>query len=144
MYYLQYFNSVGVFWPIIKNSQRRCSVKKSVLRNFAKFTLKSNCARVSFLIKLQVSATLLKNRLWHRCFPVNFVKFLRIPFFIEHLLADASTLSRMKIPNIITAYKTAKWEKLLGKKKVFTNRKSYLENQERYHYHLHFSSKKTD
>ena len=25
-------------------------------------------------------AFLLKNRLWHRCFPVNFVKFLRTPF----------------------------------------------------------------
>ena len=30
-------------------------------------------------------ATLLKNRLCHRCFPVNFVKFLRTPFFIAHL-----------------------------------------------------------
>ena len=30
-------------------------------------------------------ATLLKKRLWHKCFPVNFVKFLRTPFFIEHL-----------------------------------------------------------
>ena len=28
--------------------------------------------RVSFLIKLQAEATLLKKRLWHRCFPVNF------------------------------------------------------------------------
>ena len=26
------------------------------------------------------SATLLKERIWHRCFPVNFVKFLRTPF----------------------------------------------------------------
>ena len=25
-------------------------------------------------------ATLLKKRLWHRCFPTNFVKFLRTPF----------------------------------------------------------------
>ena len=30
-------------------------------------------------------ATLLKKRLRHRSFPVNFVKFLRTPFFIEHL-----------------------------------------------------------
>ena len=30
--------------------------------------------------------TLLKKRLWYRCVPVNFVKFLRTPFFIEHLL----------------------------------------------------------
>ena len=27
--------------------------------------------------------TLLKTRLWHKCFPVNFVKFLRTPFFLE-------------------------------------------------------------
>ena len=29
-------------------------------------------------------ATLLKKGLWHRCFPVNFVKFLRTPFLTEH------------------------------------------------------------
>ena len=28
----------------------------------------------------QRPATLLKKKLWHRCFPVNFVKFLRTPF----------------------------------------------------------------
>ena len=26
-----------------------------------------------------------KKRLWHKCFPVNFVKFLRTPSSIEHL-----------------------------------------------------------
>ena len=31
------------------------------------------------------SATLLKKRLWHRCFPVNFAKFLRTPLLTEHL-----------------------------------------------------------
>ena len=30
-------------------------------------------------------ATLLKNRLCHRCFPVNFAKFPRTPFLTEHL-----------------------------------------------------------
>ena len=30
-------------------------------------------------------ATLFKKRRWHRCFPVNFVKFLRAPFLTEHL-----------------------------------------------------------
>ena len=29
--------------------------------------------------------TLLKKRLWYRCFPVKFVKFLRTHFFMEHL-----------------------------------------------------------
>ena len=30
-------------------------------------------------------ATLSKKRLWHRYFSVNFAKFLRAPFFTEHL-----------------------------------------------------------
>ena len=38
-----------------------------------------------FFNKVKGSATLLKKRLWHRCFPVNLVKFLRTPFYIEHL-----------------------------------------------------------
>ena len=32
-----------------------------------------------------MSVQILKKRLWHRCFPVNFARFLRIPFFTEHL-----------------------------------------------------------
>ena len=52
--------------------------KKGVLRNFTKFTAKQ-CARFSFLRKWK------KKRPWHRCFPVNFVKFLRTPFCKEHL-----------------------------------------------------------
>ena len=34
----------------------------------------------------------LKKGLWHRCFPMNFVKYLRTLFFIEHLLATTSGL----------------------------------------------------
>ena len=30
-------------------------------------------------------ATLLKKKLWHRCFPMNFVKFRRTRFFTERL-----------------------------------------------------------
>ena len=44
--------------------------------------------------------TLLRKRLWHSCFPVNFVKFLRTPFLTEHLwwllLAILSGLYRVK------------------------------------------------
>ena len=80
----------------VRSSHPEVFCKKAVLRNFAKFT-GNTCARVSFLIKLQASrpATLLKKSLWYRCFPVNFVKFLRTPFFTEHLwwllLPSAST-----------------------------------------------------
>ena len=49
-----------------RSSHQRCSVKKSVLRNFAKFTGKHLC-----------------QSLWHRSFPVDFAKFLRTPFLIE-------------------------------------------------------------
>ena len=61
-----------------RNSHRRCSVKKGVLKNFANFTGKHLCWS-PFLILLQVfrPATLLKRKiLQHWCFPV---KFLRTP-----------------------------------------------------------------
>ena len=63
----------------LRSCHQRCSVRQRVLRNFEKFTGKPLCQSL-FLIKLQRPATLLKKRLWHRCFPVNFAKFLRTPF----------------------------------------------------------------
>ena len=41
--------------------------------------------RSIFLILEMRPATLLKKRLWYRCFPVNFVKFLKAIFNIKHL-----------------------------------------------------------
>ena len=70
----------------LKSSLRRCSVTNGVLRSFAKFT----CLR---------PATLLKIRLWHRCFPVNFAKFLRTPFVTEHVWTTASKISSFPFPN---------------------------------------------
>ena len=61
---------------------QKCSETKGVLRNFSKFTetlvpdLFLN--KVAGLNRLR-PATILKKRLWHRCFPVNFEKFLRTP-----------------------------------------------------------------
>ena len=54
---------------------------------FSQSSLENNCARVSFFDKVAGlwPATLLKERLWHRFLPVNFVKFLRTPFLTEHL-----------------------------------------------------------
>ena len=59
--------------------------KNGVLRHFTKFTGKHLCHSLFFnkVLGLRL-ATLFKKRLWHRCFPVNFVKFLRTPFY-EHL-----------------------------------------------------------
>ena len=61
--------------------------KKGVHRNFTKFTGKH--LHQSFFFNIVAGmrlGTLLKKRLWNSCFPVNFVKFLRKPSLIEHLL----------------------------------------------------------
>ena len=39
----------------------------------------------AIIILIKLLAVLLKKRLWQRCFLVNFAKFLRTLFFIEHL-----------------------------------------------------------
>ena len=62
------------FLRINRNSHQRCSIIKGILRNFARFTGKQLCQSPFW------PATLLKKSLWHKCFPVNFAKFLRTPF----------------------------------------------------------------
>ena len=55
--------------------------KIGALKNFAKFTGKHLCQSLFFYKVPDVRpATLLKKRLWHRSFLVNFAKFLRTPF----------------------------------------------------------------
>ena len=76
---------------IIRSSRQEVFYKKDVLKNFAKFREKHLCQSLFFnKVAGLRSATLLKKRLWHRCFPVKFAKFLRTPFLTEHLLATAS------------------------------------------------------
>ena len=50
-------------------------MRKDVRRYFAKFTGEHLCQSLLFN-----KGTLLKKRLWHRCFPVHFAKILRAPF----------------------------------------------------------------
>ena len=59
----------------------RLNTKQGVLKNFAKFTGKHLCQSI-FLNKVAGlrPVTLIKKCLWHRCFPVNFAKFLRTYF----------------------------------------------------------------
>ena len=61
---------------LLQKQSPRGLLLKGVLRNFAKFTGNHLCLR---------PATLLKKRAWHRCFTVNFAKFLRTPSLTEHL-----------------------------------------------------------
>ena len=70
--------SVLTFWRVWK-SLKEVFCKKDVLRNFAKFTGKHLCQSLSFnKVACLRSATLLKKRLWHRFFPVNFAEFCKI------------------------------------------------------------------
>ena len=61
--------------------------KKGVFTNFTKFTGKKPVPEPLFnKVAGFIPATLLKKTLWHRCFPVNFMKFLKAFFvFIKFL-----------------------------------------------------------
>ena len=75
-----------------RSSHQRCSVRKGVLRNFANFTRKHFCQGLFFnKVAGLRPATLLKKRIRHRCFPVNFAKFLRTPFL-------QNTFGRLLLP----------------------------------------------
>ena len=80
---------VGFIWSFIHATLMRDNYKsslteavvqtfsvKKVLLESSQNSRENTCARVSFLIK---------KKLWHWCFAVNFTKFLRIPFLTEHL-----------------------------------------------------------
>ena len=64
-----------IFKIIDRSSRPEMFCKKGVLENFAKLTGKHLCQSLFFN----------KKKFWHRRFPVNFAKFSRSPFLIEHL-----------------------------------------------------------
>ena len=73
-----YHYCFGVF-AVPRSSRPEVICKKCVLRNFTKFKV----AGLS-------PATLLRKRLWHRCFPVNFAKISENSFFHGTPLSAAS------------------------------------------------------
>ena len=69
-----------------KSIHQRWYVEKGVLKHFAKFTGKQQCQSLYFDKVARLSlATLSKKKLWHRCFPVNFVKYLKPHFYRKPL-----------------------------------------------------------
>ena len=69
----------------LRSSHPEMFCKNRVLRNLTTFTGKHLCQSLFFnKVAGLRPATLLKKRLWGKCFPVNFVKSLRTPFLIEH------------------------------------------------------------
>ena len=80
-----------------RSIHQRCSTRKGVLRNFTKFTGK-DLNQSLFLNKSTGlrPATLLKRKLWRRCFSVNFAQFLRRLFLqntLERLLLELQLFS---------------------------------------------------
>ena len=69
-----------------RSSRLEVFCRKDFLRHFAKFAGKHLCQSLCFNKFADLRpATLLKKRLWHRFFPVNFAKFLKTPLFTQHL-----------------------------------------------------------
>ena len=75
--------------PKYRSSRPEVFCRRGILRNFAKFTGKNLCQSLFFNKVADLRpATLLREILWYRCFPVNFVKFLRTLFHRGPLVDD--------------------------------------------------------
>ena len=97
---------------ILRNNHQRCSMKKGIVRNFGKCAGKHLCQSFFFnkFAGLRLP-TLLKKRLWHRRYLVNFVKLLRTPF-----LQNTSRLLLLNAKNSLI--KSTPWKKILLTKKT--------------------------
>ena len=75
------------FWlSLCRSSRPKVFCKNVFLEISQKFTSKRLCQSLFFnKVAGLRPATVLKKKLWHRCFPVNFTKFLRVPFLTERL-----------------------------------------------------------
>ena len=88
---LKISNLLGDHLHVYRRIYQGCSMKKLILKNFAKFTGKHLFQGLfSYRMEGLRSVTLLKKRLCHSCFPANFAKFLRTRFFKEYLWTTAS------------------------------------------------------
>ena len=90
-----------------KSTNRRCSLKKGVLKYFAKFPRKTPVLE-SLFNKIAGLETL-----QHRCFPVKLAKFLRTPFFY-------------RTPQVATSVLYESMEKVVKKTVFFKNCQIYL------------------
>ena len=110
-----------VLISINRSSHRRSSVRKGVLRNFVKFTGK-HLYQSFFFNKVAAGlrpATLLKKRLWHRCFPLNFAKFLKTPF----LQNSPGQIARPMPVGRARAHKTSETHQIFRARKFYRLKK---------------------
>ena len=91
--------------PLKSSSQQKWSIRKGVIKNFTKFTGKHLCESLFFnKVAGLRPVTLLKKRLWHRFFPMDFVKFLKIPFLqntsgrlLLHFTFDRTLIKKLMV-----------------------------------------------
>ena len=81
-------------------SHRRCSVRKGVIRNFAKFTGKHLCQSLFFN---KVAGHVIKKEILAQAFSCEFCKISKNTFFAEHLWATISKNPIHGILNLIEA-----------------------------------------
>ena len=84
----------GMASLIKRSSQRRYSIRKGVLRNFAKFTGKHLCQSLFFNKVASLRPPTSWKSLWNRCFPVNFMLkllvFVTSFFIISNIMIKTS------------------------------------------------------
>ena len=98
----------------IRSSHQGCSVKKIFLKILQNSREKHLCQRLFFnKVAGLRPPTILRKNLCHRCFPVNFAKFLRTALFKEHLwwllLVHFTFLIKKHLPNKVYYFAHA-WE----------------------------------
>ena len=105
MSYFQWWNFSCYFTDLkhVAAVSWKCSVK--VFLEISQNSQENTSAKASYLIKLQAS--------WHRCFLVNFVKFLRTPFFTEKPSMAASEYL-LKTYWLNTGNCSLNWNLLIG------------------------------
>ena len=88
MHNLQYFVPFSPQGPCFKSNYQECSVKKGVLRNFAKFTGKRLCQSLVFN-KVAGACSFIKEETLVQVFSCKFCEIGKNTFFTEHIQATA-------------------------------------------------------
>ena len=80
---------------LFRSSHQRCSVRKVILRNFAKFAGKHLCQSL-FLTKLLAACNFITKETLAQVFSCEFCEISKNTFFTEHLWVTASVCSCRK------------------------------------------------
>ena len=102
---------------------RRCSIKKDVLTILAIFTGNQLCQRPFFDKVVSNVCTLLKKKLWHRCFSLIFAKFLRTPF-LQNIFGDCFWV--LTYVNLVKGVFRA-WSNIKQKSAIYFHKNSILD-----------------